>query len=115
MIINSLLVGFGAAFGAYIRNFLTLISRKVKIDFPFMTMLINISGSFVLGYLTASVTDKKMLLFLGTGICGGFTTFGTFNMELSQLWFQRRFISCLIYFSLTYIFGILGFIIGIHI
>lgn len=113
--IGSLLVGCGAAIGAYIRNVLTQVSRKIKIDFPFMTLLINILGSFILGYLTASVTDKKMLLFLGTGICGGFTTFGTFNMELSQLWFQKRFVSCLLYFSLTYIFGILGFIIGIHI
>jgi len=113
--ISSLLVGLGSGIGAYFRNVLTRLSRKIKIDFPVMTLLINILGSFVLGYLTASVTDKKMLLFLGTGICGGFTTFGTFNMELSQLWFQRRFVSCLIYFSLTYVFGILGFIIGIHI
>jgi len=113
--ISSLLVGLGAGIGAYFRNVLTRLSPKIKIDFPVMTLLINILGSFILGYLTASVTDKKMLLFLGTGICGGFTTFGTFNMELSQLWFQRRFVSCLIYFSLTYVFGILGFIIGIHI
>lgn len=113
--INSILVGIGAAFGAYIRNFLTQSSRKIKIDFPFMTLIINILGSFVLGYLTSTVTNKRMLLFLGTGICGGFTTFGTFNMELSQLWFQKRYVSCLLYFSLTYIFGILGFIIGIHI
>ncbi|MFD1417755.1 fluoride efflux transporter FluC [Companilactobacillus keshanensis] len=112
--INSLLVGFGAGLGAYIRNFLMQTSNKIKIDFPFMTLLINILGSFALGYLTASVRDKRMLLFLGTGICGGFTTFGTFNMELSQLWFQRRFFSCILYFSLTYIFGILGFVIGIQ-
>ncbi|CAJ1191036.1 hypothetical protein LCR01_07170 [Companilactobacillus crustorum] len=113
--INIMLVGFGATIGAFIRNELTLQQAKIKVDFPVITLLINIIGALFLGIFTAQIHNGAILLLLGTGFCGGFTTFGTFNMELSQLWFQHRLGSCLLYFILTYIFGILGFIIGIHI
>ncbi|WP_125591234.1 FluC/FEX family fluoride channel [Companilactobacillus jidongensis] len=109
-----LLVGFGASIGAFFRNELTALSQKIKWDFPVITLLINIFGALLLGIFTAHVHAGGLLLFLGTGFCGGFTTYGTLNMELSQLWFQRRFFRCFLYFALTYIIGILGFIIGIH-
>ena len=112
---NFLIVGFGAAIGAFIRNELTLWQSKIPVDFPVITLLINIFGALLLGIFTAQIHNGAILLLLGTGFCGGFTTFGTFSMELSQLWFQHRFVRCLLYFVLTYIFGILGFIIGIHI
>lgn len=113
--INFLLVGFGATVGAFLRNELTLQQSKIKIDFPIITLLVNIIGAIFLGIFTAQIHNGAILLLLGTGFCGGFTTFGTFNMELSQLWFQHRLWSCFFYFLLTYVFGILGFIVGIHI
>ena len=112
---NFLIVGFGAAIGAFIRNELTLLQSKIPVDFPVITLLINIFGALLLGIFTAQIHNGAILLLLGTGFCGGFTTFGTFSMELSQLWFQHRLWRCLLYFVLTYIFGILGFIVGIHI
>ncbi|KRL65853.1 integral membrane protein, CcrB [Companilactobacillus versmoldensis DSM 14857 = KCTC 3814] len=111
---NVVLVALGATLGAYLRNELTVASRKVKLDFPWMTFLINAVGAFLLGVVTAKIGNKAILLFLGTGMCGGFTTFGTFNFELSQLWFQHRYVRCFIYFCLSYIFGILGFALGIQ-
>jgi len=113
--INFLLVGFGAAIGAFLRNELTFQQTKIKIDFPIITLLINISGALLLGIFTAQIHNGAILLLLGTGFCGGFTTYGTLNMELSQLWFQHRWWSCFCYFLLTYVFGILGFVVGIHI
>jgi len=112
---NFLLVGFGATIGAFLRNELTLLQSKIKIDFPVITLLINIVGAIMLGIFTAQIHNGAILLLLVTGFCGGFTTFGTLNMELSQLWFQHRLWRCFFYFILTYIFGILGFVIGIHI
>lgn len=108
-----LIVGFGAGIGAFFRNELTLLSRKITIDFPIITLLINIVGAFALGIFTANL-NGSLLLFVGTGFCGGFTTYGTMNMELSQLWFQKKFGRCFLYFALTYIIGILGFIVGIN-
>ncbi|WP_125772211.1 fluoride efflux transporter FluC [Companilactobacillus furfuricola] len=109
---NVVIVALGASFGAFFRNELTQASRKVKIDFPWMTLLINIAGSFILGSVTAKIKDNVLLLFLSTGFCGGFTTFGTFNFELSQLWFQKQYLRCFVYFASSYSLGILGFILG---
>lgn len=109
---NIVLVAFGATLGAYFRNELTRTARNIKIDFPWMTLLINIFGAFILGAVTAKISNNAWLLFLGTGLCGGFTTFGTFNFELSQLWFQRRYLRCLAYFSSAYLLGIIGYFLG---
>ena len=54
--------------------------------FPFGTLLVNVVGSFVLAvimYLTvrAEVLSPTLQLTLGTGFCGGFTTYSTFNYE----------------------------------
>ncbi|WP_125710936.1 fluoride efflux transporter FluC [Companilactobacillus zhongbaensis] len=110
---NVVIVALGASVGAFVRNELTQASRKIKIDFPWMTLLINVIGSFILGLVTAKISDNALLLFLGTGLCGGFTTFGTFNFELSQLWFQKRYFRCFVYFCLSYLLGIFGFVCGI--
>ena len=53
--INFLTVGVGAAVGAFLRNELTLIQARIKIDFPIITLLINIVGSIALGILTAQI------------------------------------------------------------
>jgi fluoride exporter len=65
---------------------------------PWATVLINVSGSFVLGLLTGLVlhhvgpsgagTDLKLVL--GTGFCGGYTTFSTASIETVRLAQQRQ-------------------------
>ena len=66
-----------------------LVSDVVRPDFPWGTILINLSGSFVLGLLTglgiyhAFPTDARLVL--GTGFCGGYTTFSTFTFETVRL------------------------------
>lgn len=109
---NIVLVALGATLGAYLRNELTQAASRIKIDFPWMTLLINIFGAFILGAVTAKISNNMWQLFLGTGLCGGFTTFGTFNFELSQLWFQHRYCGCLIYFGSAYFFGISVYFLG---
>lgn len=57
--------------------------------FPWATLLINVSGSFVLGVLTGLVMFRHdpdtLRLVLGTGLCGGYTTFGTASVETVRL------------------------------
>ena len=114
---NFLFIGGGAALGAICRYDLTkVIKQHLNRSFPWATLCVNLLGTILLGIVAGLlVSTSKAYLFAGIGFCGGFTTFGTLNMELSQLWFQRRFVRCFLYFSLTYIFGILGFVIGIHV
>ncbi len=89
MILNILAVAFGGAIGSALRYFISLI--PIKNLFPLQTFFTNLLGCFLIGIVTAlaSVAAQKssikitpqMILFLKTGICGGFTTFSTFALE----------------------------------
>ena len=56
---------------------------------PWATILINVSGSFLLGLVTGLVTDhglsETLRLAVGTGFCGGYTTFSTAMFETVRL------------------------------
>ena len=84
-LISILSVSAGAALGGVSRF---LISEWYKIDstkFPYTTCFINLVGSFLLGMIVAwSIKfplSNSLKLFLGTGFCGGFTTFSTFSLD----------------------------------
>ena len=54
--------------------------------FPWPTFAINVAGSALLGMLVVLCKDRPtLLLFLGTGVCGGFTTFSAFSVEAVRL------------------------------
>lgn len=78
------IVGTGGAIGALLR---TVVSQQVDIDeFPVGTFTVNVVGSFSLGLFTFLSLDHSLLLLLGTGVCGSFTTFSSFSFETVRLW-----------------------------
>ena len=58
-------------------------------DFPLGTLVINVTGAFLLSFLTALVLHGALKpdqrLIWGTGFCGGYTTFSTFELEAEGL------------------------------
>ncbi len=77
-----LLVALGAAVGAAAR---WLVDRSVQSRhtsvFPWGTFVVNVLGSLLLGVLLGARSAPDLVLVLGTGFCGGFTTFSTFSFE----------------------------------
>jgi CrcB protein len=65
--------------------------RFPRLEFPWGTFLINVSGSIVLGFVAAAWLNhhdparRNWYLLAGTGFCGGFTTFSIFSLETLRL------------------------------
>ena len=81
-----LLVALGSAVGGVCRLLLSRGLLHMLGDvFPWAIFLVNVSGSFLIGYFTGSRLPSPQQLLLTTGFCGGFTTFSTFSFELLDL------------------------------
>lgn len=88
----SLAGGVGAALRLVIDG---AVKARVRTALPVGTLLINVAGSFVLGVVTelalGGVLDDAWRLVIGTGLCGGFTTFSTASFETVRLVQERRY------------------------
>ena len=71
-----------------------LVRMRVSASFPLGTVVVNVTGSFVLGLVTgltlAHAVPGELRLVVGTGFCGGYTTFSTASFETVRLVEQRR-------------------------
>lgn len=71
--------------GAVLRYLVGLgVARLAGRRFPWGILLVNISGSFALGLVTAALPDAAFLL--GAGLLGGYTTFSTAMLDTVALW-----------------------------
>lgn len=87
-----LLVGLGSFVGGNARYVLARwVGGAIDARFPLGTFLINVGGSFVLGLIGGLLAQRAVphadavRLALGVGLCGGFTTFSTFEFETHAL------------------------------
>ncbi|MEH7277146.1 fluoride efflux transporter CrcB [Neobacillus vireti] len=101
------LVGLGGFLGAISRYFLNQYFSEIKL-FPLGTFLVNMTGSFFMGLLLGSnwISDNILLL-VGTGYLGAYTTFSTFNVELLIFKKNKQEFQFFLYVISSYIFGIL--------
>ena len=112
--INILLVAFGGGIGALMRYIIsTYIQKKNKLKIPIHTMIINITGSFLLAYVLKNMKDRSLVLFLTTGFLGGFTTFSTLMIESQDLIYKDKKIYAYIYICLSLVLSILAFFLGV--
>jgi CrcB protein len=113
--VTALLVLLGGAVGAPLRY---LIDRCVQSrsgaigarELPLGTLLVNVIGSFLLGLITAGVSHQgwspQVQTLVGTGFCGGLTTFSTFSVETVQLTRQGRTAAALGYVGFSCLLGV---------
>ena len=91
-----LVVGVGAAIGAWLRWLLGLGLNAVSPWVPLGTLTANVLGGYLAGLALAAFTALPTLapewrLLAITGFCGGLTTFSSFSIELSQMLQHGRY------------------------
>jgi CrcB protein len=94
--VNYIWIAVGAVVGASARYFLSgLIARNFSATFPYSTLLINVTGSLVLGFFLVYSTDRVLLdprwrLLVAVGFCGSYTTFSSYAFESFALMEQEQ-------------------------
>ena len=83
-------ISLGAIAGANLRYYLSqVIAKWTASTFPWGTLAINVTGSFLLGFYlfwsAGRATDARWRLLVAVGFCGGYTTFSSFAYETVAL------------------------------
>lgn len=112
-------VAVGGAFGAVARYLINISPVANLLEkFPLPTFLINIVGSFLIGFFLILLTDKiqvseNLRMAIIVGFLGAFTTFSTFELEIYGLVRDRQIVVALIYLFLSVFVGFVGVIAGV--
>jgi fluoride exporter len=115
-----LLVGIGSFVGGNARFILARwVGGMVDARFPLGTLLINVSGSFVLGLIGGLIAQRAIpnadavRLALGVGFCGGFTTFSTFEFETNALLEDGVWLTAVMNVVLSLVAGLVAVRLGL--
>lgn len=111
-------VGLAGSLGALARYLLgRFVAERVSKGFPLGTLLINISGSFVIGLLFAlaahDIITSTLQLILATGFLGGYTTFSTMSWEIIQLARGGSRLAGVLYLMASVVLGLLAAALGL--
>ncbi|MFZ2361067.1 MAG: fluoride efflux transporter CrcB [Anaerolineae bacterium] len=116
---NFLMIGAGAFIGANLRYLVqTWSAARFGPDWPAGTLLVNVSGSFVLAFFVTLTTTRLIVspntrLFVTVGLLGGYTTFSSYMVETLNLMQTGRWMPTLFYFLGNVVLGLIAAILGV--
>jgi fluoride exporter len=110
----------GSALGGVSRYFLSgVVARRVGETFPWGTLVVNVSGAFVIGVFGGLATDNASLLgspdlwlLAVTGFCGGYTTVSSFSLQTLALARDGERLRAATYVALSVVFCLLAVAAG---
>jgi CrcB protein len=116
-----LIVFLGGGVGAAIRHGMNIgVARALGTAFPYGTLIINVTGSLVMGLIAGYFALKgdasqHWRLFLTTGILGGYTTFSAFSLDAALLYERGEAGAAGIYVLSSVVLSIAGLFAGLAI
>jgi len=118
MIVRLFFVGIGGFFGA-IARYVTgaFIGQHWGRSFPLGTFVVNVFGSFLIGFLMPLLTERlivspQLRLMLVVGFLGAYTTFSTFEYETGALLRDGEWLFAILNITLSVVLGFLGLKLG---
>jgi CrcB protein len=112
-------IALGSAVGGVSRYLIGgAVQRLAAGTFPIGTLVVNLTGSFLLGMIVRYAWDSpgltpELRAFLTIGVCGGYTTFSTFSYESIALLEDGAWAQALVYVALSVGLGLLATAIGV--
>ena len=113
-------IAFGSALGGMSRYLVGgLIQRLTGAGFPAGTLLVNVTGSFLLGLflrygLETPTLTPELRAFLTIGFCGGYTTFSTFSYETVAMLEDGQWGRALLYVGLSLALSVAATLFGLY-
>lgn len=112
----NILVGLGGVIGSVLRYLVGEIPFPYA--FPLQTMVINIIGSFILGWFTNAIIKKQRMkseyaAAIGTGMIGSFTTLSTLSMDTVHLLTAGNYMLASVYIIGSAVFGFCFALMGL--
>jgi len=114
----ALYVAVGSAAGGVSRYLLgVFLQQRIGTGFPVGTLVINVTGSLLLGFLLRSAfvsmsVSPEMRVMLTTGFCGGYTTFSTFSYDTAGLLEGGQYGRAVLYVTLSVGLSLIGTLAG---
>jgi fluoride exporter len=107
----------GGALGGGLRTGLSELAPTHAGHWPWTTFAVNLVGCFLLGYFVTRLQERLPITayrrpLLGTGICGGLTTFSTFQLELLRMFDRGDVPLALFYAIASVVAGFAGLMLG---
>lgn len=115
-----LYVAAGGAIGSVLRYMVTTrAAALLGLNFPYGTMIVNISGSFLMGILVGYLSktlphSMELRAFLAIGILGGFTTFSSYSLDVVTLIERGQMAQAATYAILSVILAIASLFAGLY-
>lgn len=105
--------------GANLRIFVSeWVASKVGDGFPYGTLLVNVTGSLLLGFFLAfiserALTDARLRYLVAAGFLGGYTTFSTYTFDSVALMLNGHLLAGLTNLLGSSVLGVLAIVAGI--
>jgi len=117
MMLTLIYIGIGGFIGSILRFLLSRYLNNFTVNFPLGTLCVNVLGSFVLGFILASVASGKVISanlrdLLTIGLIGGFTTMSSFAYESFRLTELNEYLLFGLNVSLNIILSLIAVYLG---